>query len=140
MRMRSRSTGMAVLFGRRLRAIRKLRQLTQENLGEKARLSGKFVGDIERGRGNPSLEVVARLAKALNLKLWELVRIEETQPHGPIQSAAHDMIAAEKVSAYLVGRPAAEVNRVVRIVEAALDEPSERRDHAKKRPRVGDLP
>ncbi len=132
MRMRSRSAGVAVLFGRRLRAIRKLRRLTQEDLGEKAQLSGKFVGEIERGRGNPSLDVVGRLARALNLKLWELVRIEETQPHGPIQSAAHGTIAAEKVSAYLVGRPAAEVNRVVRIVEAALDEPSEGRAGAKR--------
>lgn len=121
-----------MLFGRRLRAIRKLRHLTQEDLGEKAHLSGKFVGEIERGRGNPSLEVVVRLAKALSLKLWELVRIEETQPNGPIQSAAHGMIAAEKVSAYLVGRPAAEVNRVVRIVEAALDEPSEGRERARR--------
>ena len=123
---------MGVLFGRRLRAIRKLRRLTQEDLGEKAQLSGKFVGEIERGRGNPSLEVVVRLARALNLKLWELVRIEEAQPHGPIQNAAHRMIAAEKVSAYLVGRSPEEVNRVVRIVEAALGEPSERRGHTKK--------
>ena len=86
-------------------------------------MSGKFVGEIERGRGNPSLDVVYRLAKALNMKVWELVRIEETRPQGPVQSAAYDLIAVEKLSACLVGRPADQVNRVLRVVEAVLAEP-----------------
>jgi transcriptional regulator with XRE-family HTH domain len=112
----------ASLLGRRLRALRKLRQLTQEELGERARLSGKFVGEIERGVGNPSLEVLARLAGALTVELDELVRFEETSPRGPAGNAARGFAAAERVASYLATRPAAEVERALRILEAALGE------------------
>src|SRR5687767_10849810 len=104
-----RSQAAPKLLGRRLRALRKQRNLTQEQLGERARVSGKFVGIIERGAGNPSLDVLARLAEALRLDLWELLRFEETRGEGPIRNAARAFVASEKVSAYLSRRPADEV-------------------------------
>ena len=110
-----------MLFGRRIRALRQMRHLTQESLGERADLSAKFVGMVERGTGNPTLDAVARIAAALQLELWELFRFEETEVQGPALAAARATIAAEKVEEYLVGLPAAEIDRVVRIVEAALD-------------------
>jgi transcriptional regulator with XRE-family HTH domain len=116
----SRPPPIATLLGRRLRALRKLRGLTQERLGERARLSGKFVGEIERGVGNPSLEVLARLAAALDVDLGELVRFEETTPRGAPANAARGFAAAERVAEYLAGRPAAQVERALRILEAAL--------------------
>lgn len=41
-------------LGKRIRTLRRLKTLTQEELGEKAGLSYKFVGEIERGEVNPS--------------------------------------------------------------------------------------
>lgn len=54
-------------FGRQLRQIRKLRQLTQEELGEKAGISYKYVGEMERGEANPSLDILVRLAQVLDI-------------------------------------------------------------------------
>jgi transcriptional regulator with XRE-family HTH domain len=108
----------ATLLGRRLRALRKMRKLTQERLGERARLSGKFVGEIERGIANPSLEVLARLSGALGVSLFELVNFEEAAPRGPVSHAVRGFAAAEQLVRYLVGKSPAEIERVLRVVEA----------------------
>lgn len=71
-----------VLFGRRLRSLRKVRQFTQEALGEKAKLSYKYIGACERAEENPSLKVISKLAKALGIELRDLFEFEheETDP------------------------------------------------------------
>jgi transcriptional regulator with XRE-family HTH domain len=117
----------ANLFGRRLRALRTLRELTQEELGERANVSGKFIGQVERGSGNPSLHVLVRLANALSVEIWELLRLEETRPEGHVKNAIRAFSAAETVSEYLATRPPAEVERALRILEAALGVEAPRR-------------
>jgi transcriptional regulator with XRE-family HTH domain len=59
-------------LGKRIRTLRKLKVLTQEELGEKAGLSYKFVGEIERGEVNPSLDSLERIATALDIKVGDL--------------------------------------------------------------------
>lgn len=51
--------------GRQVRALRERAGLTQEALGVRANLSYKFVGEVERGEANPSLESLGHLAEAL---------------------------------------------------------------------------
>ncbi len=120
---RGRRANVRVLFGRRLRALRKLRMMTQEKLGERAGVSGKLVGQIERGDGNPTLDVIAGLAAGLDVEPGELLQFEEERPQGPASDAASAFAAAEQVSRYLARRPAGEVERALRILEAALDAP-----------------
>ena len=60
--------------GQQIRAYRKEAGLTQEKLAEKASLSYKYVGEVERGVVNVSLDSLMRLAKALKLKVSDLVR------------------------------------------------------------------
>ena len=60
-------------FGNHVRALRKARGLSQEQLGERANVNGKYLGELERGIGNPSLEVLVRLADALEIDLSTLV-------------------------------------------------------------------
>ena len=55
-------------FGRRVRSLRNLRDLTQEQLAEKSDLSPEYVGKIERGGASPSFSVIARLSRALNIR------------------------------------------------------------------------
>ena len=57
--------------GARLKQLRQERRLTQEQLAEKAGLSYKFVGEIERGTGNPSVTTLASLATALDVDAGE---------------------------------------------------------------------
>lgn len=111
-----------LLFGRRLRALRKLRMFTQEKLGERASVSGKLVGQIERGLGNPTLDVIVGLAAALDVEAAAMLQFEEERPQGAMAGAAGAFAAAERVSRYLARRPASEVERALRILEAAMDE------------------
>ncbi|NVN91933.1 MAG: helix-turn-helix transcriptional regulator [Desulfuromonadales bacterium] len=46
--------------------------MSQEELGEKAELSYKFVGEVERGSVNPSLDSLAGIAAALNVEIVKL--------------------------------------------------------------------
>ena len=64
------------LFGIRVQALRKGLKLTQFQLAEMADLSLKHLGEIERGRGNPTLETLQALAGAFHISLSELLEIE----------------------------------------------------------------
>ncbi len=59
-------------FGAVLKAWRTRKQLTQEELAERSGLSYKFIGEIERGTGNPTIETVSQLAGALDIEIAEL--------------------------------------------------------------------
>jgi transcriptional regulator with XRE-family HTH domain len=63
-------------LGKRVRHLRVCRGWSQEILAEKADLDPTYVGDIERGQRNPSYLSLAKLAKALNLSLPEMLRIK----------------------------------------------------------------
>ena len=76
------------IIGNRVRLFRNKISLTQEKLGEKAGVSWKFIGEIERGRANPSLEVLAKLADALGVSLSELLDIEERYPANEVLQKA----------------------------------------------------
>jgi transcriptional regulator with XRE-family HTH domain len=117
---RPRAAPLTTLFGRRLRALRTMRKLTQEELGERAGVTAKFIGMVERGDGNPSLLVLGRLGTALDVGLPDLVRLEETRPEGSPDNAARGLAASEQITEYLSGRPAADLQRALRVLEAAL--------------------
>ncbi|MBU0978292.1 MAG: helix-turn-helix transcriptional regulator [Patescibacteria group bacterium] len=59
-------------FGKRLRVLRKSAQLSQEDLGFKANIHRTYIGAVERGEQNVSLDNIYRLAKALKVELKEL--------------------------------------------------------------------
>jgi transcriptional regulator with XRE-family HTH domain len=63
---------MARVFGRRVKAYRRRRGLTQEELGRIAEIDYKYVGNIERGEKAPSFEAAERLARALKVEYHEL--------------------------------------------------------------------
>lgn len=60
------------LFGRRIRALREERGLTQEELGEKADLDPTYISGIERGRRNPTVVILGRLSRAFQVSISEL--------------------------------------------------------------------
>lgn len=59
-------------LGEKIRQLRKIRELTQEQLGEKAGISYKFIGEVERGTVNPSLDSLIAISQALNVDVKEL--------------------------------------------------------------------
>jgi transcriptional regulator with XRE-family HTH domain len=62
-------------IGQRLRALRKERALTQDRLGELSGLSGKFIGEVERGQKSISIDSLYAVALALRTPLPTLVDI-----------------------------------------------------------------
>ena len=62
------------IVGQHIRAYRKQAGLSQEKLAEKASLSYKYLGEVERGYVNVSLDSLMRIAKALKLKVSDLTR------------------------------------------------------------------
>jgi transcriptional regulator with XRE-family HTH domain len=64
-------------LGQRLRALREQRRLSQERLGERSGLSGKFIGEVERGEKSISLDSLYRVAVALKVPLRDLVDVRE---------------------------------------------------------------
>ncbi|MCG8608731.1 helix-turn-helix domain-containing protein [bacterium] len=68
------------LFGRRVRSLRKLRDLTQEELAEATSLSAEYVSKVERGLASPSFDVIAKLASALQVDPSAL--FDFTELHG----------------------------------------------------------
>lgn len=60
------------LVGERIRFLRKARGWSQEELGENAALSYKFIGEIERGTVNPSLDTLLGISNALNVEIAKL--------------------------------------------------------------------
>jgi len=61
------------VFGRRVREVRLRKHLSQEQLAARANLHWTYVSGIERGIRNPGLNILVRLATALDLSLSELV-------------------------------------------------------------------
>ena len=57
------------IFGLRVRELRKKSKLTQSELAEKIGLSTNFIGMVERGERNTSVDKIFKLAKAFNIRL-----------------------------------------------------------------------
>jgi len=64
------------IFAQRLRHIRQIKGLSQEELADRAGLHRTYVGSIERSERNVSIDNMERLAKALEVDITELLRKE----------------------------------------------------------------
>jgi transcriptional regulator with XRE-family HTH domain len=62
-----------VILGSNVRRLRQQREMTQEQLAFDAKIDLTYLGGIERGKRNPSLLVMARLAEALSVSLPKLL-------------------------------------------------------------------
>lgn len=61
-----------VLFGNRVRQLRKSRSWSQEEFAHRVGLDRSYMGGVERGERNVSLENICLIAKALSVSPAEL--------------------------------------------------------------------
>ncbi len=59
-------------FGEHVRALRKEHGYSQEDFAHECGIHRTYMGDVERGERNISIDNIARIAKALGVKIHEL--------------------------------------------------------------------
>lgn len=64
-----------IKFGKRIRMLRKARNLSQEQLAEVTGFHRNYIGMIERGERNPALVNIEIFANTFEMSLSELMKI-----------------------------------------------------------------
>jgi transcriptional regulator with XRE-family HTH domain len=72
----------SVALGLAVRDLRRAVGISQEELGYRSGMHRTYVGGIERGERNPSWMNIVKLAQALAVKPYELVR--RAEDYGPL--------------------------------------------------------
>lgn len=72
-------------LGSRLRARRTALGLTLAQVAEKAELSIPYVSNLERGRGNPTIDALRSIAEALEVTLADLVGDDSEDGLDPLE-------------------------------------------------------
>jgi transcriptional regulator with XRE-family HTH domain len=63
-----------VLFGLRFRSAREALKISQEEAAERAGLHRTYIGQVERGERNISIDNLEKLAEAVDKNLWEMLQ------------------------------------------------------------------
>ena len=61
-------------FGKRIKQLRREKGYTQEQLADRAGLHRTYIGSIERGEQNISLDNIDKIARALSTNITELFK------------------------------------------------------------------
>ena len=85
---------LAVCIGQRIRNYRIQKELSQEELAEKCGLHSTYIGQIERGEKNATIESISKIAGGLSLPLSTLFEnLEEYHDDRPnYPSMAYDLV------------------------------------------------
>ena len=63
-----------IQFGMRVRFFRNEKKLSQEDLGFKSGLHRTYIGSVERGERNISIDAIDKIASALDISIDELFK------------------------------------------------------------------
>jgi transcriptional regulator with XRE-family HTH domain len=66
-----------ILLGKRVKYLRRLRNLTQSQLAEKVDLSTNYISQIETGVATPTLKTLSMLAKVLGVQIKDLFDFDQ---------------------------------------------------------------
>jgi XRE family transcriptional regulator, regulator of sulfur utilization len=102
------------VLGSRVRTLRVERGWSQEALGERSGLSGKFIGEVERGEKSISVDSLYRVSVALRVPLRDLVDISAGEPASPEYDRVLALLARH--------RSAEQLERAVAALRSALGE------------------
>jgi transcriptional regulator with XRE-family HTH domain len=64
-------------IGPRIRALREAMDLSLRDLAERSGVSAPMLSQVERGETSPTLQIAARIAAGLELRLSQLLRLDE---------------------------------------------------------------
>ncbi|WP_029265816.1 helix-turn-helix domain-containing protein [Virgibacillus alimentarius] len=102
------------IIGERIRSIRKAKGFTQETLAEKADIHYSYIGGIERGDRNISVETLSKIINALEILPVELFQFTTIDDENEILSKR---IAIESLNSSLLTHSVDEIKLIHRITE-----------------------
>jgi transcriptional regulator with XRE-family HTH domain len=68
------------ILGTKLRSLRKDLGLSQARLGQRSSLTGKFIGEVERGEKSITIDSLYRVSLALQVPLRDLADLSASEP------------------------------------------------------------
>jgi transcriptional regulator with XRE-family HTH domain len=92
-------TEIRAVLAQNIKSFRLHRNWSQADLAEKAEISIPFLSDIERGNKWPHPDTLSRLAKALNVDVYELFRRERLsamENHSFTERVVKEILIAQK--------------------------------------------
>src|SRR5918998_6134094 len=75
--MAATADSLPVSVGPRVRALREAMDLSLRDLAERSGVSAPMLSQVERGETSPTLQIAARIAGGLELRLSQLLRLDE---------------------------------------------------------------
>lgn len=79
-------------LGKRIKELRKKSSLSQEQVAEQAGISGKYLGEVERGEVNVSVLIISKIALVLNVQLSEILDFDHFSTRKEIESELFKII------------------------------------------------
>lgn len=102
------------IIGKRLRAARLAAQLSQETLAERCGLHPSYIGQLERGEKNATIESIQKIAGGLGITISSL--FEQTETH---ETADCTRIAREAFELFAT-LPPKKQEKLMELVKTAL--------------------
>lgn len=82
-----------IIVGERIRTLRNKQNLSQEKLAEKAGLHNTYIGQVERGEKNVTIESLEKIINALEITFEELFKnMKSDNASGSISTDCYNMI------------------------------------------------
>ena len=100
-------------IGLRIKELRNAQGLTQEQLAEKAEISYKYLGEIERGKINPGIINLFKVACGLSLPLKELVDLD-------MESRSEESALRKEILGLLAGKIPDDLKKALRVLKAVF--------------------
>ena len=82
---------LGMIFIKNLKEYRKKCGFTQAQLAEKVKVTPNYIGMLEMGRNFPATDLIERIAKALNIEMYELF-VESHSPTKELEKLRQDII------------------------------------------------
>ncbi|MBN2498738.1 MAG: helix-turn-helix transcriptional regulator [Deltaproteobacteria bacterium] len=118
----------SLLLGANVRRLRRAQGLSQEDLADRSGISNRYLGRIERGEANPSLDILERLSTSFGVDLVDLLSPLDAYRNArgrrsktPDASRIDTLRLSEKVAVYLTRLDDKARKRALRIIKALGD-------------------
>ncbi|MBH5317247.1 helix-turn-helix transcriptional regulator [Paenibacillus sp. GSMTC-2017] len=100
------------LIGDNIRVCRKSKGFSQEQLALRADINASYMGQVERGEKNPTIDVLSKIAIALQTPLEKIVNVENNQ-----ETTEDSTRYADKIANQLTGLTLREQEAVYKFVK-----------------------